>query len=227
MTKHLIVGYGEVGKAIHAIVGGEYCDRDKDFDGTCEVMHVCFPYNDQFKINVEAYKQRFKPLLTIIHSTVPIGTCRALKCVHSPVRGVHPFLEKGIRTMVKFFGGEDAEMAANYFRKCGLETHWTEDVESVEALKLWDTTQYGVQILLNKEIHKFCEENKLDFDLVYTLANQTYNEGYIKLGRSEVVRPVLKYQEGKIGGHCDYQNTLLFNSESTKRICNFQTQQTI
>jgi len=224
MIKHLTVGYGEVGKAINAIVGGDYVDKDKDFDDTCEVMHICIPYSDDFISAVQAYKLRFKPLLTIIHSTVPIGTCRDLECVHSPIRGVHPHLEKSIRTMVKYFGGEQAELASNYFRKLGLETQWTKDVESVEALKLWSTTQYGVMILLNKEIHKFCEENNLDFDLIYTQANKTYNEGYVKLGREEVVRPYLNYVEGGIGGHCVVPNTKLFNSESTKRICNFQTQ---
>lgn len=220
MSKHLTIGFGEVGKAINAIVGGEVHDphSKKEYDGICEVMHVCFPYSPEFNTAVEAYKRRFKPVLTIIHSTVPVGTSRALECVHSPIRGVHPHLEEGIRTMVKYFGGKDAEMAAEYFRKLGVSVKVVDKSETTEALKLWSTTQYGVFIDLNKEIHKWCEENNVDFDIVYTHANETYNEGYLKLGRPEVMRPVLKYMGGTIGGHCVLPNCKILDSESTKKL---------
>ena len=51
----------------------------------------------------------------------------------------------------------------------------------------------------------------LDFDLVYTQANRTYNEGYEKLGKSEVKRPVLKHYPGSIGGHCIIPNAKILN----------------
>ena len=38
-----------------------------------------------------------------------------------------------------------------------------------------------------------------------TLYNQTYNEGYSKLNKRNVVRPVL-YPTTKIGGHCVVPN---------------------
>lgn len=232
--KSLIIGYGEVGKGLHKVIGGDVLDKDLLQDKQVyDIIHICFPYSDKFVDYVKEYQKMFNPTYTVIHSTVPIGTSKQVNAVHSPIRGVHPDLDKGIKTFMKFFGGEKSKEVAEWFNQFGLETHTTPNSDDTEALKLWDTTQYGVMILLNKEIHKFCEENGLDFDIVYTLANQTYNEGYIKLGRSEVVRPVLKYTEGKIGGHCVYQNTALFNSESTKRIkdyqeniCNSATQQT-
>ncbi len=87
-----------------------------------------------------------------------------------------------------------------------------------EALKLWDTTQYGWMIVLNKEIKKWCDENGLDFEVIYTEANKSYNEGYQKLGRPEVMRPYLKYMSGKVGGHCIVPNCRLLNSEIAKFI---------
>jgi hypothetical protein len=216
--KHVTVGFGEVGQAIHSIVGGEAHDpfKSKIAFGKFHVMHVCIPFTKKFKAQVKEYQARFGPKLTIVHSSVPIGTCDELGVVHSPIRGVHPNLERGIRTFVKYFGGKDAKKAAKIFKKLGLETFVTPLARNTEAGKLWDTTQYGVFILLNKEIKKFCDRNKLDFDLVYRHFNESYNTGYTKLGRSEVVRPSLRYIPGKIGGHCVLPNAKLLKSPFAK-----------
>jgi UDP-N-acetyl-D-mannosaminuronate dehydrogenase len=132
-----------------------------------------------------------------------------LGIVHSPIRGVHPNLAKGIKTFVKYFGGKDAKKAASIFSRLGIKTKVFKEAKTTEALKLWDTTQYGRLIMLEKEIHEWCKENKVDFKAVYTEANKDYNEGYTKLGRPEVVRPYLKHVEGPIGGHCVTPNAKL------------------
>lgn len=219
-VQNLVVGFGEVGKAVHAIVGGEVHDvaGEFQFGGQCKVMHVCFPYFKGFVKEVKKYQKKFQPKLTIIHSTVPLGTSNKCSAVHSPIRGVHPELEKGIRTFVKYFGGKGAKKAAKIFSDLGITTSVVPDSRTTEALKLWDTTQYGVMILLNKEIYKWCKKNKVDFDVVYTSGNETYNDGYARLGRLDVQRPVLKYIPGPIGGHCVTQNAKLFTSLSTKRL---------
>lgn len=218
--KHLIVGYGEVGKGLKAILDSTVHDPFQDiiFVGECEVMHICIPYADNFISIVEGYKEQFKPKITIIHSTVPVGTCKQLGAVHSPIRGIHPHLENGIRTFTKYFGGKDAKKAAKYFEEIGIETFVTEDVNSIEAGKLWSTTQYGFFIMLNKEIKKWCVEHDVDFDLAYTHFNETYNKGYSELGMDHVIRPVLKYMIGPIGGHCILQNASLLDSEEKNDI---------
>lgn len=225
--KHLILGYGQVGKAIHKILGkADWYDMSGQEDSTMEanpydVIHICFPYYKDFLACVKEYKQLFPSAkLIIIHSTVPIGTSSELGAVHSPIRGVHPNLVKGIKTFVKYFGGVGAKEAASIFAKKGIKVKTTDRAENTEAMKLWDTTQYGAMILLNKEIHDFCEKHNLDFDFVYKEANKSYNSGYAQLGRSEVIRPVLKYESGKIGGHCIVQNSHLFNSKTAKRLRN-------
>ena len=240
--KHLIIGQGEVGKALKAIIpDASVCDpkyeqypENTPFD----VLHICFPFshrkvatggntNDErqpndadwgFIENVKQYKRMYSPSLVIIHSSVPIGTSDELDAVHSPVRGVHPFLEKGIRTFVKFFGGFKAKEAAEIFDELGIKTRWVRDARTAEALKLWDTTQYGNMILLEKEIHEFCKKNGVDFEIVYAEANQTYNDGYVELGMAHVVRPLLMHKTGPIGGHCVVENSALFDSETPKRI---------
>lgn len=218
---HLIVGYGEVGKAIHKVLGkADWLDLDKGNarDQGYDVLHISIPYSKHFQQNVKELKNRYNPKLVIVHSTVPIGTCKKLGAVHSPIRGVHPNLAKGIKTFVKFFGGAQAKEASLIFKKLGIKTHCTPNSNNTEAMKLWDTSQYGAMILLNKEIYNFCKQYQLDFNVVYTEANKTYNEGYTKLGRKEVVRPYLKYIPGKIGGHCVIQNSHLFNSHTSKKL---------
>lgn len=213
MMKHLTVGLGEVGGAINKIVGGQYVTRTKrTWDGEfVDVVHVCIPFNNEKEFNmlVRTYKSWGK--LVIVHSSVPVGTCDDLGVVHSPVRGVHPLLEKGIRTFVKYFGGKHAQKAAKIFQELGIKTKVYREAKTTEALKLWDTTQYGVLIMLEKQIHKWCKENNINFDAVYTQANKDYNEGYMALNRPEVVRPYLKHIPGPIGGHCVMPNVKLLN----------------
>ena len=211
--KNVIVGYGEVGKGLHKVIKGDVHDPFKQMEarGEYQVLHVCIPYTKGFIKTVKEYQKKFVPELTIIHSTVPVGTSKKLGAVHSPIRGVHPDIDKGIRTFVKFFGGEQAKEASAIFSKLGIKTHCTPKSETTEALKLWDTTQYGIMILVNRAIHLWCKIRKVDFDVVYTLGNETYNEGYKKLKRPEVVRPYLKHTTGIIGGHCVRQNAHLFH----------------
>lgn len=212
---HLIVGYGEVGKALHEVLDEALyvdpilgCTWDGSF---VDVVHISIPYSDKFNEIVEDYKTFGN--LVIVHSSVPVETCDSLGVVHSPIRGVHPYLAEGIRTFVKYFGGERATEAALIFAKLGLNVKIFDKARTTEALKLWDTTQYGRLIMMEKEIHQWCLDHNIDFDSIYTEANRDYNEGYTKLGMQHVVRPYLKHMEGPIGGHCVMPNTKLLGVE--------------
>jgi hypothetical protein len=230
MKSHLVVGLGEVGSAIREVLGAVGHDpfKGEEAHGHYDIMHVCFPFSPKvynFAAEVRKYKKIFSPDLVVIHSTVPVGTSRKLNAVHSPIRGVHPHLVKGIKTFVKFFGGERAEEAAQYFREKGVETETSPRSDDTEAAKLWDTTQYGAMILLNKEIATYCAKHGLDFNIVYTLFNKTYNEGYMKLGRNEVVRPYLKYMPGPIGGHCVVPNAKIVKGHTASQILKYEKKQ--
>lgn len=208
---HLVVGFGEVGKALYSILGkGNYWmdSSSTNWHGEeIDVIHICIPYNKEFNEWIKYWKSY--RALVIVHSSVPVETCDKLGVVHSPIRGVHPKLEKGIRTFIKYFGGKDAKKAAKIFGKLGIRTKVYKEARITEAIKLWDTTQYGRLIMLEKEIYKWCKKHKIDFNAVYTQANMDYNTGYERLGRHEVVRPYLKHVEGPIGGHCVRENSKL------------------
>jgi UDP-N-acetyl-D-mannosaminuronate dehydrogenase len=211
---HLIVGYGEVGQALHKVLGKAYWyDREwSSWDGEpVDVIHICFPYYDGFNKAVEEWKLHAP--LVIVHSSVPVGTCDALKTVHSPIRGVHPHLAEGIRTFYKYFGGKNAHKAASIFYKLGIPTRVYKYARTTEAIKLWDTTQYGKLIMMEKEIYEWCKKHKVDFEDVYIQANMDYNNGYVALGMYHVVRPYLKHMKGPIGGHCVIPNAKLLGIE--------------
>lgn len=222
MNNHLILGMGQIGTALHKVLRPTYSaygyDRkfhdDDEVKNVFDVLHVTFPYSDKFVEEVKRYQKIFGKgrALTIIHSTVPVGTTEKIdNAVHSPVRGIHPQLEEGIRGFSKFFGGPRAEEAADLFRALGIFSKTTRDARNTEALKLWDTTQYGVNIALEKIIYEYCEERGLDFDFVYRQANESYNWGYEKMGHPEYKKYVLKHVPGKVGGHCVIQNLPLLN----------------
>ncbi len=216
--KHLVIGLGEVGTAIKNILqcdGYDTKDGMKAPEGKFDVLHICFPFWHDFVGSVLQYQSYFQASMVIVHSSVPVGTCDPEGWVHSPVRGVHPNLEQGIRTFVKYFGGARAAEAGVIFNVLGINCVATEYARTTEALKLWDTSQYGVLIALEKQIHDWCKENNVPFDLVYEHANKTYNLGYTRLGMEHVVRPYLKHVEGPIGGHCVIPNAYLLNSPIT------------
>lgn len=218
----MIGSKGQVGSALLEVLS-EKCEVfDIDFNevlpfaGKFNVLHICIPYNDLFEAAVTTYiKQYLTPQgLVIIHSTVPVGTSTKLNAVHSPIRGVHPHLADGIRRFLKFFGGPRAAEAAWMWHSIvGGTASASPKAEDTEALKLWDTTYYGWNIVFEKAVKAYCDEHRLNFDIVYTQANRSYNEGYANLGMESVRRPVLKHYPGKVGGHCVIPNAKLLGGE--------------
>ena len=218
-NRSLVIGMGEVGKAlVRVLIETGYDVKTLDIGESLEerfdVIHICFPYSDNFIQFVESYKEKHLDPggLVIIHSTVPLGTTeKVLNAVHSPIRGVHPNLDKGIKTFRKYFGGSRAQDAADYFAPVTTNVLVTPFPRETEALKLLDTSYYGWNILFEKAVYAYCKENELDFDIVYQDANESYNDGYKLLGMGNVVRPVLRHVDGKIGGHCVVPNAKLLN----------------
>jgi UDP-N-acetyl-D-mannosaminuronate dehydrogenase len=222
MTKHLVAGLGEIGQAIYNllstsiardVIGFDVETQADTLDTTeersVERLHVCFPYTDQFDINV----QMFSPILAekciiVIHSTVPLGTTDAIgqmmacDAVHSPVRGKHPKLLASLMKFPKWCGGRQAVTIAHEFAECGCEVRPVEDARNTEAMKLWDTTQYAWNVLMEKVIHRYCQNHGLSMDVVYRTPNAEYNHGYRELNSPHFCRYVLSHMPGPVGGHC-------------------------
>lgn len=218
MTNHLIVGYGEIGKAVHEVLKKNkeneiyYIDKNAIISLTnYDFLHICFPYSRSFVKQCKKYKEMYGGLM-VIHSTVKLGTTEKLNACHSPVVGIHPHLAKSIMTFKKFFAGYEAYKISEEFKKCGVKVQIALNSRNTESAKIWSTTYFGWLIVFNKELKKYCDKNDLDFDFINSTWNQNYNEGYKKLG-TNFVKPILKFIKGKIGGHCVVPNAKILKGK--------------
>jgi len=225
-----IIGYGEIGRGLDKVykekgyipkIKDLYMDDDlRDVD----VLNICIPFTDSFVRDVKHYIYGIKPGIVIIHSTVPPGTTRLVgedypAVCHSPVRGVHPNLDEGIKTFVKAFGGVAAVPAAKHFENdLGIECEVYETSVTTEVAKLLDTSYYGVCIAWHDYAKKLCDKHNVDFDEAQTHYNQTYNNGYKELRKGNVVRPTLIPPDGSIGGHCVVPNAELLREDLDSKL---------
>jgi len=210
-----IVGYGEIGSSLEKVyvqssqyevsIVDPYVGKNDDLSNV-DILNICIPFIDNFVGVVKDYIQKYNPKYTVIHSTVSPGTTEKIgrRVCHSPVRGLHPNLDTGIKTFLKYIGADDQSVGLEYqqhLKDMGIESYICKNSKTTEYSKLLDTTYYGVCIAFHADVMELCEKEGVDFDEVMTLYNKTYNEGYSKLGKPNVVRPVL-YGTKKIGGHC-------------------------
>jgi len=249
-----ILGYGEVGQAIAKFYGSAGAStelsrmsspqarikdltRDDKLEGV-EILHICIPWGNKFVDIVKSEIKKINPKLTIIHSTTVPGTTKQLaeafsgNVVHSPVRGIHPHLYEGIKTFVKYIGADNKKagrLAKRHLESLGIKTKVFYPSVTTEIGKLLDTSYYGICIAWHGEMKKLCDKYGINFEEAVTDFNKTYNEGYTKLGRLNVVRPVLSAPKGGIGGHCVVQNAEIlqkhFKSQALDLILKYRQKQ--
>lgn len=213
---HLIIGAGEIGNSLKQILDCDIHDVEPFESKHYDIIHVAFPYSKNFIKQVKLYQERYTPTHTVIHSTVPVGTSKKLDAVHSPVTGVHPYLAQSIKTFTKFVGGENAEVVAEELKRFNIPTKAVENSEETEAGKLYNLLTYGINILIEKEIHEYCAKNNLNYDVVYTEFVKSYNKGYKDMGMNWAQMYELKHKPGNIGGHCVTQNAPLLRTKLSK-----------
>lgn len=211
MSTSIIIGLGEVGRAFQQVLQkahntvGYDTKRGDPYPSVSEedlkVLHICIPYDEHFEQAVKDYQDTFKPSYTIVHSTTPVGTCKALDVYHSPVRGVHPYLADSLTAFVTYLAPKNAELK-KYLQQAGMDVRLVADTDTTEAGKLWSLAAYATSIILEKEMYKWCEQTGVDYAVAYKHFTHTYNNGYTGLGMENYVRPVLEHMDGKIGGHC-------------------------
>ena len=218
-TKVAIIGYGEIGSSLAKV----YQEKDmvpmirdltiNTVHGDVDVLNICLPYGENFVNIVNGYIDEYLPKITIIHSTVPVGTTKKISrpAVHSPIRGIHPNLKEGIEKFVKFIGWNDSvdlQLAQEHYRELELVFYSVENSDSTELAKLLSTTYYGLCIAWHGEMKKMCDEYNIDFDVINKWT-MSYNLGYYALDKQQFVRPNLYPPEDGIGGHCVVPNTEL------------------
>ena len=222
-----ILGFGEIGKAIYQLYSrfndNQIFIKDLDRDdglNNIDVLNVCIPALPNFIDLVVETANQTSAKMVIIHSTVRVGTTKEiskmLNCdvAHSPVRGVHPNLLDGILTFVKYVGSnspESGKRVCSHLKSLGVVAEQLNSSCETELGKLLDTTYYGVCIAWHAEMKKMCDYYGVSFEQAITSFNKTYNEGYTKLNKENVVRPVLYAPDGPIGGHCVVPNAKILN----------------
>lgn len=207
--KTLIIGAGQVGSALKTVLEKKNRVYLKDLESLdlkgVEVMHVCYPDQSRFIQTTKNYIKQYKPRLTIINSSVAVGTTR--RCgddvVYSPVRGRHPALDTEMLTFAKFSGcenGKKALKAAEYFQRSGWnEVYATDNPDALEYLKLMSNAHMGLEVAWRQEVQRMMKRFGIDPN-DYTHWEQTYSEGYRALGQFNMMRSIMK--PGPIGGHC-------------------------
>jgi UDP-N-acetyl-D-mannosaminuronate dehydrogenase len=206
----VVVGLGEVGRPLFELLSKHYDVIGVDITlppgplGKVDVLHVCYPFEiKDFVGETVRYIELFKPTLTIIHSTVAIGTTRAIAqrtgaaMAHSPVRGKHVRMLEELRTYTKFVGAMDpvsGKHAAEHFESAGLKTRILSAPEATELAKLTETTYFGLLIAWAQEVERYCDQ-----------VGQSYEE-IISFYEEISFFPATKFFPGIIGGHCVMPN---------------------
>jgi UDP-N-acetyl-D-mannosaminuronate dehydrogenase len=212
--KTVVVGLGEVGKPLFELAS-RHCEAvgvdisPVERVGDVDVMHICFPFQIKNFIGEAArYIELFRPALTVVNSTVSIGTTRAIaertgtEVVNSPIRGKHARMLDDIGVYTKFIGAMNpaaGQHAAEHFQCLGMKTKILSSPEATELAKLTETTYFGVMIAWAQEVERYCDETGQDYDEVASF----YEE----------IRffPSVKYFPGVIGGHCVMPNIEILN----------------
>jgi UDP-N-acetyl-D-mannosaminuronate dehydrogenase len=208
-SKVVVVGLGEIGKPLFQLISEHHEVVGVDISPVgqldqVDVMHICYPFQIKNFIGETArYIEHFRPALTIINSTVSVGTTRAIAertgtaVVNSPVRGKHAHMLEELRFYTKFIGAIDAataEQAAKHFESFGVKVKILSSPEATELAKLTETTYFGLMIAWAQELERYCDQSEQDYEEIISF----YDE--IKFF------PAVKYFPGEIGGHCVMPN---------------------
>jgi UDP-N-acetyl-D-mannosaminuronate dehydrogenase len=214
-NKIVVVGLGEVGKPLLDLISEYHETIGVDISPVgpvenVDVLHVCYPFQiPDFIGETARYIELFRPALTVIESTVAIGTTRAVAdrtgtpVVNSPVRGKHARMLEEMRMYTKCIGAMDAasgDHAARHFASLDLRTKVFPSPETTELAKLSETTYFGVLIAWAQEVERYCDLTGANYDEVVSF----YDE--IKFF------PPVKFFPGVIGGHCVMPNIELLKS---------------
>lgn len=206
--KTLVIGAGQVGDALWEICKGAHETILRDVApvevDNVEVLQICFPDSDKFVDYVTSYIDKYQPKLTIINSSVAVGTTDQCgdHVVYSPVRGRHPALAEEMKSFVKFVAGRDLTdliMAADYFLQCGLAVEHEPDPRALEYCKLISNVHMGLEVAWRQEVDRMLRDFKID-PQTYENWERTYASGYQKLGQHNMMRS--RMHPGPIGGHC-------------------------
>lgn len=206
----VVVGLGEVGRPLLELLSKSYKTVGVDIAppsgliSGVDVLHVCFPFEiKDFVGETVRYIELFKPSVTVINSTVGVGTTRKIAqrtntaVVHSPVRGKHVRMLEELSRYTKFIGALDEEVGrrvAEHFAEAGIKAKILSTPEASELAKLTETTYFGLLITWAQELERYCDQSGASYDEIISFYEEIS------------FFPSTKYFPGIIGGHCVMPN---------------------
>ena len=234
--KDVVVGLGEIGKPIFALVSKSFKtfgydknsklipkSNQKYIESPTRFLHICIPYDKTFGSNIKKLVAKFSPKCIVIHSTIQPKTTSQLQSkfkipvIYSATRGVHKKMLRDLRRYTKFFAMEknapNAKWASSQFsllmRKVGVKTKLMSDPLTLELAKIvCDTSYYGWLINYAQISQMITSKYKVDYDEMWSFANEIHKF----LGNRPKMFP------GFIGGHCVIPNLELINENSLNQI---------
>jgi hypothetical protein len=219
--RHILIGYGEVGKAVYEVLKDTYeieiHDQKMNFfvdeftTDTTDVLMIAIPYTDLFEERVSQYQRIFHAKHTLIFSSVPVGTSTKLGATHSPIEGDHSDMASYINKHKRWVGGTDARII-EFLYDAGFDLVMVARPETTEFLKLRSTTYYGLCIEFARYSKAVCDEIGMEYDIVKEY-DQDYNALNNDMGLADLNRYVLDPPEGPIGGHCVLPNIKLLQKQ--------------
>lgn len=221
MSEEIVVvaGLGEVGRPLLCILERKYNSLGIDVApveivGRCSVLHICYPFQvKDFIGTTVTYINKYHPRLTIINSTVAVGTTREVQArvdspvVYSPVRGKHAKMEQDMLSYRKFVAGFDlqsTQKAAQHFARAGFGVATFPNPEAGELSKLLETTWLGMLIGWAQDVERMAARCNASYDDVNAFIQEI---DYLPKG----VFP------GFIGGHCVMPNIAILRETFKSR----------
>lgn len=225
--KVLIIGKGEVGSAMFELIKPyhEVLIRDlKDIElNDVDILHICYPDQINFVDITKGYIRQYNPRVTIINSSVRIGTTELCgqDVAYVPIRGRHPNLSKEIPIFKSFISANSVELldfVEIYYQSLGLEVHKVYNTKSAELIKVLSNIHMGLEIAWRQEVERIFDHFDVN-SLVYEDWEDDYNRVYGTLGQNQLIRPRMK--RDPIGGHCILECTKILKQQFPSNIFDF------
>ena len=223
-NKIVVVGLGEVGKPLYELISKYHSVLGVDITppsippASVDVLHICYPFQIRdFVGECARYIEMFKPRVTVINSTVAVGTTRKVAqrsgsaVTYSPVRGKHTRMLEELVKYRKFIGSLDpasGELAAKHFESLGMKTKTLSSPEAAELAKLTETTYFGLMIAWAQEVERYADQTGAKYDEIVSFYEEI------------AFFPPVKYTSGVIGGHCVMPNIELLRTMDDSQILN-------
>ncbi len=214
---HLLIGVGEVGLALHKLLKKDTSLYWFDISPTIpnnlpesltkvDVLHITFPQEKNFIEEIKSLQKKYKPQLTVVHSTTVPGSTSQLgpTTVHSPILGQHDCLYKHIKTFRKTVGPNSAKAAklTKFYLGKIFDLEFFKNSKTTEAAKVLSLVSFAVNIEMARYSQDFCSKLNVSYDEAVTKFLTTYNEGYSINKLKKFTQPLLTPPQKKIGGSC-------------------------